>query len=105
MKITAIRAYRIELPLHEGSYKWSGGNAVAVFDSTVVEACLPDLNAWGENVRPGTVLNAGATITRLADLPDDGWRHMRCVEAARTDEQVMLAPGGSWQGWQQLTVL
>lgn len=36
MRITAIRAYRVELPLHEGSYKWSGGNMVAVFDSTVV---------------------------------------------------------------------
>lgn len=36
MKITRIRAYRIDLPLHEGSYKWSGGKAVSVFDSTVV---------------------------------------------------------------------
>jgi L-alanine-DL-glutamate epimerase-like enolase superfamily enzyme len=37
MKITRIRAYRVELPLHEGSYKWSGGKSVNVFDSTVVE--------------------------------------------------------------------
>src|SRR6476469_3412362 len=37
MKITAIRAYQLDLPLHEGSYKWSGGNSVSVFDSTVVE--------------------------------------------------------------------
>lgn len=36
MKITAIRAYRVDLPLHEGSYKWSGGNQVVVFDSTIV---------------------------------------------------------------------
>jgi L-alanine-DL-glutamate epimerase-like enolase superfamily enzyme len=36
MKITRIKAYRVELPLHEGSYKWSGGNFVTVFDSTVV---------------------------------------------------------------------
>jgi L-alanine-DL-glutamate epimerase-like enolase superfamily enzyme len=36
MKITRIAAYRVELPLHEGSYKWSGGNSVTVFDSTVV---------------------------------------------------------------------
>jgi L-alanine-DL-glutamate epimerase-like enolase superfamily enzyme len=36
MKITAIRAYQVDLPLHEGSYKWSGGNSVDVFDSTVV---------------------------------------------------------------------
>jgi L-alanine-DL-glutamate epimerase-like enolase superfamily enzyme len=36
MKITSVAAYRVELPLHEGSYKWSGGNSVDVFDSTVV---------------------------------------------------------------------
>ena len=37
MKINRIQAYRVELPLHEGSYKWSGGKSVTVFDSTVVE--------------------------------------------------------------------
>src|SRR5207237_2798747 len=36
MKITKISAHRVDLPLHEGSYKWSGGKAVTVFDSTVV---------------------------------------------------------------------
>jgi L-alanine-DL-glutamate epimerase-like enolase superfamily enzyme len=36
MKIRRISAYRVELPLHEGSYKWSGGKSVTVFDSTVV---------------------------------------------------------------------
>jgi L-alanine-DL-glutamate epimerase-like enolase superfamily enzyme len=36
MKITRIAAYRVELPLVEGSYKWSGGKSVTVFDSTVV---------------------------------------------------------------------
>jgi L-alanine-DL-glutamate epimerase-like enolase superfamily enzyme len=35
-RITSIAAWRVELPLHEGSYKWSGGNQVTVFDSTVV---------------------------------------------------------------------
>lgn len=37
MRISRISAYRVELPLKEGSYKWSGGKAVTVFDSTVVE--------------------------------------------------------------------
>ena len=37
MKIKRIRAYRVELPLREGNYKWSGGKSVTVFDSTVVE--------------------------------------------------------------------
>jgi L-alanine-DL-glutamate epimerase-like enolase superfamily enzyme len=36
VKIQRISAYRVELPLNEGSYKWSGGKAVTVFDSTVV---------------------------------------------------------------------
>jgi len=37
MRITRIMAYKVALPLHEGSYKWSGGKAVTVFDSTVVQ--------------------------------------------------------------------
>jgi L-alanine-DL-glutamate epimerase-like enolase superfamily enzyme len=36
MKITRIAVYRVELPLHEGSYKWSGGKSVSVFDSSIV---------------------------------------------------------------------
>ena len=36
MKIVRIFAHRVELPLHEGSYKWSGGKSVNVFDSTIV---------------------------------------------------------------------
>jgi glucose-6-phosphate 1-epimerase len=49
---------------------------------------------------PGAVLGA-----KLADMPADGFRHMLCVEAARIDEPVLLAPGAQWQGWQQLRVL
>ncbi len=36
MQIRRIFAHRVELPLHEGSYKWSGGKSVTVFDSTIV---------------------------------------------------------------------
>jgi len=36
MKIRRISAYRVELPLVEGCYRWSGGKSVSVFDSTVV---------------------------------------------------------------------
>jgi L-alanine-DL-glutamate epimerase-like enolase superfamily enzyme len=36
VKITRILAYRVELPLHETTYKWSGGKSVSVFDSTIV---------------------------------------------------------------------
>jgi L-alanine-DL-glutamate epimerase-like enolase superfamily enzyme len=36
MRIIHIFAHRVELPLREGSYKWSGGKSVSVFDSTIV---------------------------------------------------------------------
>jgi L-alanine-DL-glutamate epimerase-like enolase superfamily enzyme len=49
MQIRRICAYRVELPLHEGSYKWSGGKSVRVFDSTVVEVQTDtDVTGWGE---------------------------------------------------------
>lgn len=49
MKITRIAVYQVDLPLHEGSYKWSGGKSVNVFDSTVV-AVETDagITGWGE---------------------------------------------------------
>jgi len=51
------------------------------------------------------VWNPGAALSaKLADMPDDGYRHMLCVEAARIDEALVLVPGARWQGWQQLTV-
>ena len=36
MKISRIFAHRVELPLHETTYKWSGGKSVTVFDGTFV---------------------------------------------------------------------
>jgi L-alanine-DL-glutamate epimerase-like enolase superfamily enzyme len=36
MKIRRIAAFRADLPLHEGSYQWSGGKSVAIFDTTLV---------------------------------------------------------------------
>ena len=61
-------AYQVDLPLHEGSYKWSGGKSVDVFDSTIVAVetddghigygeCCPlgpfYLPAYGAGVRTG----------------------------------------------------
>ena len=37
MKIISIGAYRVELPLHETTYRWSGGKSVTIFDSTIVQ--------------------------------------------------------------------
>ena len=68
MKITRILAYRVELPLHETTYKWSGGKSVTVFDSTIVRVETDDglaghgevcplgpfyLPAYAEGVRAG----------------------------------------------------
>ncbi|MCA9215047.1 MAG: mandelate racemase/muconate lactonizing enzyme family protein [Planctomycetales bacterium] len=48
-KISRISAYQVDLPLHEGSYKWSGGKSVEVFDSTIVEVETDDGNVgYGE---------------------------------------------------------
>jgi myo-inositol-1-phosphate synthase len=41
-----------------------------VFDEKLIEPCLPTLDQWTSNVKPGTVLNAGATIHKLADLAE-----------------------------------
>ncbi len=49
MKITGIRIYQVDLPLHEGSYQWSGGKSVSVFDSSVVEILTDSsLTGYGE---------------------------------------------------------
>ncbi len=77
MKIRRIAAYRVELPLHEGSYKWSGGKSVAVFDSTLVRVETDDglvghgevcplgpayLPAYAEGVRAGLSVLAPGLI-------------------------------------------
>ena len=52
------------------------------------------------------VWNPGAALSaKMADMPDDGYRHMLCVEAAHIDENVLLAPGAQWRCWQQFSVL
>ncbi|MCS6779562.1 MAG: mandelate racemase, partial [Geminicoccaceae bacterium] len=49
MRIREIRVYRVELPLVEGRYAWSGGRSVEVFDSTLVAVATEDgLVGWGE---------------------------------------------------------
>ncbi len=49
MQIARILAYRVDLPLHEGRYAWSGGKSVEVFDSTIVEIQTEQgLSGFGE---------------------------------------------------------
>jgi myo-inositol-1-phosphate synthase len=40
-----------------------------VFHEALIQACTPDLEKWSANVRPGTVLGSGPTISKMADLP------------------------------------
>ena len=87
MKIKRIAAYQVDLPVKEGSYKWSGGRSAEVFDSTIVrvetdsdlvghgEACPLGsfyLPAYGEGVRAGIAELAphliGADPTQLVAL-------------------------------------
>jgi glucose-6-phosphate 1-epimerase len=35
-------------------------------------------------------------------MPPNDWRHMVCVEAARVERPVALAPGQCWAGEQHL---
>ncbi|OWK47461.1 cis-3-hydroxy-L-proline dehydratase [Fimbriiglobus ruber] len=49
MRITRITAYKVDLPLCEGSYKWSGGKSISVFDSTVVRVDTDaGVTGWAE---------------------------------------------------------
>lgn len=58
-----------------------------------------------QNSSEVVVWNPGAELSReLADMPDDGWRHMLCVEAASIDTPQSVLPGQSWQLKQTLTI-
>ncbi len=57
---------------------------------------------WAHTV----VWNPGAEkCARLQDMPEEGWQHMLCVEAAQVYAPVTIAPGDFWQGAQRLRVL
>jgi glucose-6-phosphate 1-epimerase len=50
------------------------------------------------------VWNPGAAVAAtLADMPDDGFQYFVCVEAAKIDAPVSLAPGQTWSAWQSMT--
>jgi L-alanine-DL-glutamate epimerase-like enolase superfamily enzyme len=72
MKITAITAYQVDLPLREGRYSWSNGNYVEVFDATVVRVDTDaGITGWGECCPLGSAyLPAYATGVRsgLAEI-------------------------------------
>lgn len=57
---------------------------------------FPDLVVWNP---------WEARSRALADLPDDGFRRMLCVEAAAAARPLVLAAGASWVGRQTLVAL
>ena len=86
MKITAIRAWQIDLPLHEGKYSWSGGNSVSVFDSTIVGVETDTgLTGWAKSARSvrriwrrmPTVHAPGSGNWRRSSLAQIRWRSTR----------------------------
>lgn len=94
MRITKIQAYQVDLPLHEGSYNWSGGKSVQVFDSTVVrvetdagiaghgEACPLGpvyLPSYAEGVRAG-IAEIGPAL--IGEDPRDLDRIVRTMDRA-----------------------
>src|ERR1700677_2120641 len=94
MKITRILAFRVELPLYEGTYKWSGGKSVSVFDSTIVavetdqgvtgygEVCPLGpfyLPAYAQGARTGIAL-LGPHL--LGEDPTEIGKMNRCMDAA-----------------------
>ena len=104
MRIARVSAYQVDLPLHEGSYRWSGGKSVSVFDSTLVrvetgngtvgwgEVCPLGpfyLPAYGGGVRAGLKELAphliGADPTQL-------WRLNRRMDAALKGHAFVKSP-------------
>ena len=73
----------------------------SLFGSTLTRIGLR--NAWSEATAFSFL--APVPLERLADMPDGGWRHMLCVEAAQVYSPITLPAGGRWAGWQRLHVL
>lgn len=68
IQIKRILAYQVDLPLHEGSYKWSDGKNVSVFDATIVKIETNfGITGYGENTPLGpSYLPAFASGSRAA---------------------------------------
>lgn len=79
---------------------YAGVRAAAVFELREPGRCLRIMQS--DTLTEAVVWNPGEKLSAaLPDLPDDGWREMLCVEAAKVDQPVRLAPRERWQAWQQ----
>jgi glucose-6-phosphate 1-epimerase len=97
-------------PIQAGDWRYSGAFD-AVFPAPPGPLVLHDAAGALEITQspnlPNTVVwNPGPALSaQLADMPNDGYQHMLCVEAAQIDTPVALAAGTQWLGWQQLRAL
>jgi len=70
------------------------------------EPGVPTLRIEQEGFMDTVVWNPGPEKAQaLPDMPDDGWLHMLCVEAACAASPVMVQPGQRWSGRQILTLV
>lgn len=61
--------------------------------------------AQSESFADTVVWNPGAAkSSTMADMAQDSYAHMLCVEAAQVEQPLQLAPGAHWSGWQRLTL-
>ncbi|HEX5751434.1 MAG TPA: D-hexose-6-phosphate mutarotase [Archangium sp.] len=68
------------------------GNGTSI---RVGQDAFPDVVVW----------NPWQELSRkLADLPDDGYRHFVCIESAAVERPVSLGPGEEWLASQHLSV-
>jgi glucose-6-phosphate 1-epimerase len=97
-------------PVFAGDWRYNGPFD-AVFPAPPAPHVLRDQGAVLEitqspNLGNTVVWNPGPALSQqLADMPDDGYQHMLCVEAAQIDTPLALAAGAEWLGWQQLRAL
>lgn len=97
-------------PVFAGDWRYTGPFD-AVFPAPPTPLVLHDQVAALEitqspSLSNTVVWNPGPALSQqLADMPDDGYQHMLCVEAAQIDTPVALAAGAQWLGWQQLRAL
>ena len=115
--LDGLQACRYEDALHGGAFATQGDAALGV--SGAIDRVYLDVPRPLTLVEPGHALLIGLSgfedvvvwnpgpdgAARLADMPDEDWRRMLCVEAARIGRRVSLRPGEDWAGRQQLRAL
>jgi L-alanine-DL-glutamate epimerase-like enolase superfamily enzyme len=104
VRITAIKGWRVELPLKEGRYSWSNDNYVEVFDSTVVAVetdagvtgyaeCCPLGSAYLPSYAAGVRAGLKEIAPKLIGVdPTNLGAVNRCMDAALKGHPYAKAP-------------